>query len=838
MFFGIALIWVGFLSALGASTLYFAVGKGRAELLGLARGLFALMSACLIGSAAYLLYLILQHQFQVEYVYQYSSRELPTYYLVSCFWGGQQGTFLLWAMYGGIAGLVLMRTARAFEGWTMFFLGLVQSFLLLLLVQRNPFVTLPNVPLDGQGLNPLLQDPWMVIHPPILFMGFTAMVVPFVFALGALMKNDADGWIKPVMPWAVFASWVLGTGLVMGGFWAYKVLGWGGYWGWDPVENSSLIPWLTNTALIHGIMLQRTNGSLKRTNLLLGICSFLLVVWGTFLTRSGVLADFSVHSFLDLGITGYLVAFIVVFAAMGLGLFFWRFGGIKAGPVYSTIWSREFFVLTGVILLGISAGLTLLGMSSPLISQLFGPPSAVQSDYYNRVMVPVAIVITFGMAFAILLKWRGNDKSVMEKFVWPLALTAVTTVALWLWRVHQPLWLLLTAGGSFAFFSNVWAFASKKQKEPARAGAYLAHLGFGILLIGAVVSNGYETKEKLELPKDQAVRSMGYQLTYKGILGSTDGKSIALVDVEQGGRHFAARTRMYYSSYNQGVMRKPAIDRGLGHDLYIAPIEELNPARESLQAEMKVNEVTDVGGYRVRFDAMRLENAAGLMSGAGGKVYADLTVTDTQGNETKASPALVVAAPGQQSSPGAMPSGLGQVAITGMQVNEKKVQLSFDGQGGMPDKVEIRRGETVQLGKASVQFVDFRVPDAGAMKEGRPASVFVDLIVTPQGGKSSPVAPSVSVGGGAPREESLPAKLAGGGEVKIADLKADDQTVKLDWSNVPGLHPETPPTLAVEVTVKPLISLFWLGTLLTSIGFLVTLVRRAREWGAARSMSA
>lgn len=833
MFFGIALIWVGFLSALGASALYFMVGKGRAELLALARGLFGLMSLCLVASAAYLLYLILHHQFQVEYVYQYSSRDLPTYYLVSCFWGGQQGTFLLWAMYGGIAGLVLMRTARVFEGWTMFFLGLVQSFLLLLLVQRNPFVTLPNVPVDGQGLNPLLQDPWMVIHPPILFMGFTAMVVPFAFALGALMKNDADGWVKPVMPWAIFASWVLGTGLVMGGFWAYKVLGWGGYWGWDPVENSSLIPWLTNTALIHGIMLQRANGSLKRTNLLLGICSFLLVVWGTFLTRSGVLADFSVHSFLDLGITGYLVAFIAVFAALGLGLFFWRFGRIKAGPVYTSVWTREFFVLTGVILLGISAGLTLLGMSSPLISQLFGPPSAVQSDYYNRVMVPVAIVLTFGMAFAILLKWRGNDKAVLEKFVWPLALTSVCTVSLWLWRVHEPLWLLLTAGGLFAMFSNMWAFGGKKQKEPGRIGAYLAHSGFGILLIGAVVSNGYETKEKLELPQNHTVRSMGYQLTYKGIQGSTDGKSIALVDVERGGKHFAARTRMYYSSYNQGVMRKPAIERGLGNDLYLAPIEELNPAQQSGQLEMKLHEVTDVGGYRVRFDAIRLEDPAAMMGGAGGKVFADLVVTDTQGNESKASPALLVVPAGQQSLPGAMPGGLGEVAVTGMQVNEKKVQLSFQGQRGLPDNVEIRRGEKLELGKASVEFVGFRVPDAAAMKEGRPAAVFVDLVVTPQGGKSSSVAPSVSVG--PPREESIPARLSGGGEVKIADIQADDQVVKLDWSNVPGAHPETPPTLAVEVTVKPLISLFWLGTLLTSIGFLITLVRRATEWGAARS---
>ena len=435
MFLGYALIWTGFLSAVGSIALYFGVGAGRVELRGLARGFFTTMSLCLVGSAAYLLYLILNHQFQVEYVYQYSSRDLPTYYLISCFWGGQQGTFLLWAMYGSLMGLVLMRAARQFEGWAMFFLSMVQGFLLLLLVQKNPFVTLPTVPPDGQGLNPLLQDPWMVIHPPILFLGFTSMVVPFVFAMGALMKNDTDGWIKPVMPWAVMASWVLGTGLVMGGFWAYKVLGWGGYWGWDPVENSSLIPWLTNTALVHGILLQRSNGSLKRTNLLLAICSFLLVVWGTFLTRSGVLADFSVHSFLDLGITGYLVAFIAVFAAMGLGLFAWRFRSISAGAVYERVWTREFFILVGVILLSIAAALTLLGMSSPLISRLFGPPAAVQTDYYNRVMIPIGIVVSFGAALAISLRWRQNGAESMRRLQWPLILAGVTTVALVAWGV-------------------------------------------------------------------------------------------------------------------------------------------------------------------------------------------------------------------------------------------------------------------------------------------------------------------------------------------------------------------------------------------------------------------
>ena len=207
------------------------------------------------------------------------------------------------------------------EGHIMFFYLLVQIFLLVLLLKKSPFALLPDVPPDGRGLNPLLKDFWMVIHPPVVFVGYAALAVPFAYALAALTANKYEDWVRLTLPWAGFSCLSLGAGIFIGAYWAYKVLGWGGYWGWDPVENASLVPWILSVAMIHGLILERTKRIFRRTNLLLAILCFLLVVYATFLVRSGVLGDFSVHSFADLGITGYLLIFMVFFLFLLWALF-------------------------------------------------------------------------------------------------------------------------------------------------------------------------------------------------------------------------------------------------------------------------------------------------------------------------------------------------------------------------------------------------------------------------------------------------------------------------------------------------------------------------------------
>jgi len=248
----------------------------------LARQGFYLMTALIGIASIYLWYLIFTHQFQVDYIYRYTSRELGLGYLVSAFWAGQEGSFLFWALMIAVMGLAFMRSARQFESYAMFFLNIVQAAFIILLIKASPFALLEKVPPEGAGLNPLLQNPWMVIHPPILFLGYAAVTLPFVIALAALVRREFEGWVRIAFPWALFSSVTLGAGIIIGAYWAYEVLGWGGYWGWDPVENSSLIAWLAILAFFHGLIITRKSGALHKTNFFLAISAFSLVLYATF----------------------------------------------------------------------------------------------------------------------------------------------------------------------------------------------------------------------------------------------------------------------------------------------------------------------------------------------------------------------------------------------------------------------------------------------------------------------------------------------------------------------------------------------------------------------------
>ena len=300
----------------------------------LARRLYYAFTFSVILASVLLMSRLLTHDFRLSYVSSYSGRDLPFYYLFSTFWAGQEGSFLLWLFWGSIIGLFVLRSAKEQESPVMIvyvasFIGIVA-----ILVKQSPFRFLGQIPPDGQGLNPLLQDPWMVIHPPVMFSGFASLSVPFAFAIAALWSKRWDGWVVRAMPWALFTFVTLGTAILMGGYWAYKTLGWGGYWAWDPVENTSLVPWLATVALVHGMFLQKAREKHRKINIILAILAFCCILYGTFLTRSGVLADFSVHSFIDLGITGWLVGIIMVFLVGGLALLAFRW---KEIPVVSDL---------------------------------------------------------------------------------------------------------------------------------------------------------------------------------------------------------------------------------------------------------------------------------------------------------------------------------------------------------------------------------------------------------------------------------------------------------------------------------------------------------------------
>ncbi|MBK9968907.1 MAG: cytochrome c biogenesis protein CcsA [Holophagales bacterium] len=379
-----------------------AAREGRRAVRGLpalGRRLYYAFATSILVASALLLYRLLAHDFRLSYVASYSGRDLPFRYLFSTFWAGQEGSFLLWLFWGAVIGFFVLRTAKEQEPpvmavYVLSFLGIVA-----ILVKQSPFRFLAEVPPDGTGLNPLLQDPWMVIHPPVMFAGFASLSVPFAFAIAALWTKRWDGWVIRAMPWALFTFVCLGTAILMGGYWAYKTLGWGGYWAWDPVENTSLVPWLATTALVHGMYLQKAREKHRKINIILAIFAFCTILYGTFLTRSGVLADFSVHSFVDLGITGWLVAIILTFLFGGLALLAYRWREI---PVVNEIdpatgkekeepfLSRSVLFILSVTLFSASGLVILLGTSAPIITRIGGKASQVANSFYDATHAPMA----------------------------------------------------------------------------------------------------------------------------------------------------------------------------------------------------------------------------------------------------------------------------------------------------------------------------------------------------------------------------------------------------------------------------------------------------------------
>ena len=725
---GQILLWMAFLLSLGSVALYFLAERGKVKLLNGARWLFGGETLFLILASVVLLSHFLGHRFAYRYVAEYSSRSLPLFYLVSAFWAGQEGTFLLWAAFGAIVGLFLMRSAREMEPGVMGVYGAIQAFLLLILVKRGPFLLLQEVPEDGRGLNPLLQDPWMVVHPPALFAGYVLLAVPFAFALAGLLRGDKDGWVKPALPWTGLGSLVLGLGIILGAYWAYKTLGWGGYWGWDPVENSSFVPWIVSLALLHGLLLQRRRGSLGRINAVLASLGFLLVIYGTFLTRSGVLADFSVHSFTDLGINGFLVTFIGLFALAALILIAWRWK-LLASPGLAWNWktSEPYLGLSLFLFLAIAL-LVLLGLSLPLLSRLAGKPFGVQTSYYQTVVAPLSILGALLLGLATLPRFLREGRAITWSFYLAFVLSIACGVGAWALGVRNPLFWLLITFSCFAVLTDILGYVRLRARSLARIGSLVAHLGVGLLLVGAVTSEGYTRSQRVNLPLNMTQEALGYSFTYQGwreVPGTARGEMS--VGVSGNGEQFTARPQLFYSGYNQGLMKTPAIRRYPLYDLYLSPIEHYRTGdKEGQSLALKKGEEKDIQGLRVKF-------------------------------------------------------------------------LKFD---------------------------------VSHMGEGPGVTVGAILEVS-KGGKTYPAVPFFTTTTQEPRKE--PADLPGGGHVILEQMDATNGSVVLEFHGLPGAVKETGATnefLAMEVSIKPLINLFWLGTTLVLIGLALSAWQRFRETAA------
>jgi cytochrome c-type biogenesis protein CcmF len=636
---GVAAIWGALFSGIASALVYLRADRGRAHLLPLARSLYAAFATCILAASGVLMTLILQHRFDVAYVNSYSSRELPLHFLVSSFWGGQEGSFLLWCFWGALIGLVVWRSAKELEAPVMIvylatFLGIVA-----ILCKQSPFKLLPPpVPEDGVGLNPLLQDPWMVIHPPVMFSGFASLSVPFSFAIAALWKKRWDGWIARAIPWALFTFVTLGTAILMGGYWAYKTLGWGGYWGWDPVENTSLVPWLATAALVHGMFLQRSRKRHRRINLLLAGFAYITILYGTFLTRSGILADFSVHSFIDLGITGWLVAILVGFLALTLALIGWRWREIPVEPEEeSPLFSRSVLFVLGIASFCAMAFVILLGTSAPLLTRLSGNPSQVQTSFYNRTTVPAVALIAVLAALVAFVSWKGDSwRGVLASARRSLLVATAGAAIAWILGARQAGSLVLLFLALFAADMNLRAVLRKAGNgKLAGAGGYLAHVGFGIMLAGIVVSGVYAQSRRVTLPAGKPVRVEGNTLTFLRVLPATATEKQAMeVRVRtEAGKTFYAYPKMYVNTKTNQLMANPSIRRTAAADLYLAP-QSYDPGQpEQFGREVRLTKGTtqNIDGVGITFRDFNADRSAMMRGEKTILVLTDVTITAPDG---------------------------------------------------------------------------------------------------------------------------------------------------------------------------------------------------------------
>ena len=586
---GNAFVVLSFVAAL-LSCISFYLSSKNSEFIRMARIAFNLHGFAVLGIIATMFVMLLNHYFEYQYVWQHSNTDMNMKYILSCFWEGQEGSFLLWTFWNVVLGFILKKQLKngIWEMPVMTILSLVQVFLASMIlgiylfdykIVSNPFLLLrehsefSNLPfiksatylakLNGRGLNPLLMNYWMTIHPPTLFLGFASTLVPFCFAIAAFWNKNYNGWQKIALPWTYFGILILGVGILMGGAWAYEALSFGGFWAWDPVENSSLVPWLVLVAAGHTMIINKNKGGSLFTTHLLAIMAFLLVLYSTFLTRSGVLGNASVHAFTDLGMTGQLVLYVLTFIFLSVALlirnelfkvsyvvlsFLILFAALIYGhsKILLLVWlsssviitlisyqlffpkekeeealfSREFWMFLGSLVLILSSLIITYFTSIPVLNKLFdtqyAPPKV---PVYNTWIIPFAILLLLLMASAQFLKYKkSNVKGFLKRVLFPFLLALVFSIVCCIplyflngfanedsqkkWDLISYALLFFTA--LYAAIANADYWLNILKGKISKSGAAIAHIGFALVLLGALVS----TSKKVTLSKNTAQRKV------------------------------------------------------------------------------------------------------------------------------------------------------------------------------------------------------------------------------------------------------------------------------------------------------------------------------------------
>ena len=595
-------LWLalGVAFALGVIPMW-AAARGRADWMALARPLSYVLFALVTFASACLMASFIRSDFSVLYVASNSNTHLPLQYQIAGFWGGHEGSLLLWVQMLVIwmvaVSLFSRHLPREVLSRILAVMGLVSvGFLLFMLLTSNPFDRLFPVPADGHDLNPLLQDPGMVFHPPTLYMGYVGFCVAFAFAIAALIGGNLDAtWARWTRPWTTVAWMFLTVGIAMGSAWAYYELGWGGWWFWDPVENASLMPWLLGTALIHSLAVTEKRGSFKNWTVLLAILAFSFSLLGTFLVRSGVLS--SVHAFATDPRRGlFILAFLTIVIGSSFSLFAWRAPTVGLGARFA-LFSKETALLANNVLFMVAAAVVLLGTLYPLLLDALGMGKiSVGPPYFDSVFMPLMIPTIFLMGVGPMARWKETSvPDLASRLKWALGATVVCAILTgWL---QGAIHLLATVGLMMAF----WIFSSvatdlwervrpegkgftevrRKARQIPRAlvGMMVAHIGVGMFCLGVTMVKTYEVESDVKMAVGDSTTVRGYSFAFKGVKdvqGPNYDATRATIEISRNGSRItelSPEKRIF--RVQQNPMTEAAIAPGLTRDLYVSMGEEV-----------------------------------------------------------------------------------------------------------------------------------------------------------------------------------------------------------------------------------------------------------------------
>ncbi len=685
-----------------------------------ARWAFYAQVFAVLAVFAIIFYICSNHYIEYLFAYKHTSKELEFKFLLACIWEDQSGSFLLWSIWHCILGAVLIARSKEWEAPVMTVVSLAQVFLAMMImgvylgsvkIGNSPFVLtrneingpifgMPNylsLMKDGVGLNVLLRNYWMVIHPPVLFLGFAATIVPFAYAYAGLQTRRFGEWVKPALPYALFGGCVLGVGIMMGGKWAYESLSFGGYWAWDPVENASLVPWLILVAGLHTMVIYKATGHSLRISYLFVILSFLFVLYSTFLTRTGILGDTSVHAFTEAGkaMNILILSFLLFFTAGSLFLFAFFYRKIPAIVKEESTLSREFWMFIGSLVLFLSSMFIIGKTSAPVINAVFNtkfaPPEDIEFSY-NKVLVLVAVILGVLTAIAQYFRYKHTPSGIfLKKVALPTFIAAVLTALI---TIFYPLTYIKNGAGFLgalyvALFASIyavvananyiWAGLNGKMKS---AGGSIAHLGFGLMIAGMIISAGNKkviseekykafalpagidpmtrqqdvAAENINLIREVPTRMADYEVTYlHDSSGHETGRNFYKLLFERKDPTTKSVSESFvlspdvYLMKNNNMSSNPDTKRYLTHDVFTYISYVLNPEKNVDTAQFKLHEVKEGDtifyskGYMIFNKAVKNPAANKFnIHPTGPNVLADISITSKDSMQYHATPMILV----------------------------------------------------------------------------------------------------------------------------------------------------------------------------------------------------